>query len=307
MSLYLEIKMKRSLLLGFLGLSLLAMVVRAEEEDDDGINHLTGRMNRCIPERLEYFHSSIEFHRKLTLELSPDSCKDEFTSHNTCCNSENLRDYMKKVIEAEGLRWNNALRAVHKFKEEVLTFREEIKRKAEEFEKSMETAVKTNLKLKEPYQAARFLKNLYSFYREKVYDEREAQFKASAQICFDNLESIRKATMCLLCSDRNPLFYNVTHFNIKQTTCDTALRDCLPSFRFMLPMMGSYKALAVLLNYAKGKPKHKIFPGDMLFEGSLFSSRYLNFSFGRTQVPRGDDPRTECRSLRRLSNYRQRQ
>jgi hypothetical protein len=77
-------------------------------------------VQRCNQETLKYFRDSVKFHLYPTRDTWVRACDDEYANYKGCCDTEGLRDLMKKFVMSDALRWNNALTKVHIFEKEVI-------------------------------------------------------------------------------------------------------------------------------------------------------------------------------------------
>ncbi len=224
----------------------------------------------CIRENLDYFQDGIKIHIKPTKEANMVACNDEFAKYNTCCESESLKDFIEKGVEADALRWNNALKKIHIFRKEVIEKRDIMIPKIAELFKSLEQAVREGRVKQIGYDAAKMLNKYLPTLNRSYHNETEKNYRAEAQACFDEVSTLRKNSLCIVCSRRSRVFYNRNKMSIKQRTCESLIESCYNTFSHIYSVMGTSRALMDLVNALERKP---IFPEGR--DPIPYNSRYF--------------------------------
>ena len=211
----------------------------------------------CNKETLKYFQDSIKFHTNVTKELTYLACNDEFVKYRTCCESEGLQDFIEKVVESDSLRWNNAIRNAWVFMKEVVANRGGIKDKLSAMLPELKKAVIEKKIDRVAVDAAEMVLKALPALEPETFAERLDQFKKGAQGCFDEVTTLRKNSMCLICSGRSGTFFDGKVMNIKQKTCSDILTTCLRTYSFTFTIMGTLRGLFDLVNSLE---KREVYP-----------------------------------------------
>jgi hypothetical protein len=207
----------------------------------------------CNREYLNYFQDSIKLHLKPSREANLLACNDEFSKYNTCCETESLQDFMEKGVEADALRWNNALKNMHIFRKEVIEKRDILVAKIADLLKSLEQAVREGRVRQVGLDAAKMLNKYLPMINKTYHNKTEKNYRAEAQACFDEVSTLRKNSLCLVCSGRSSIFFNGQRMTIKQRTCESLIESCFNTFSFMFSVMGTSRALLDLVNAIERK------------------------------------------------------
>lgn len=202
----------------------------------------------CNQETLAYFQDSIKVHLKPTSESYSKACQDEFAKYQTCCETESLRDFIEKVVESDSLRWNNALKNVYLFKKEVLANKDIFVKKINELYNQVDAAVRDGRVKQVAFDSIKLLSKFLPNMTIEKYAITAANYKKEAQSCFDEITTLRKNAMCLICSGRSQTFFNGQRMTIKQRTCEGLTQSCYNTFSFMFETMGTTRALFDLYN-----------------------------------------------------------
>ncbi len=59
---------------------------------------------KCNLETLKYFKDSVKFHVYPSRETKSLACNDEIANYMGCCETESLRELMKKIVKSDALR-----------------------------------------------------------------------------------------------------------------------------------------------------------------------------------------------------------
>lgn len=213
---------------------------------------------RCNKVTLKYFRDSVKFHEYPTRDTWVRACDDEYANYKGCCDTESLRELMKKFVMSDALRWNNALVKVGVFEKEVVKNFVQLKTKIDGFLPGLKKAAETNKALATISESAEYLSKYLPLMTNTTYFDRLQAYKGQAQACFDTLTQVRKSSMCIICSSRAQQFFKNEIMNIKQSTCDSVLRDCYPNFQFMFTVMTTLQSLFEVANSGSGEPKFPI-------------------------------------------------
>lgn len=225
---------------------------------------------RCNKVILKYFRDSVKFHEFPMRDTWVRACDDEYANYKGCCDTESLRELMKKFVMSDALRWNNALTRVGVFEQEVVKNSVQLKTKIDAILENLKTAVKNQKELTGLLETAQYLSTYLPLMTNATYQARMQAYKGQAQACFDTLTQVRKGSMCIICSSRAQQFYKNEMMNIKQSTCDSVLRDCYPNFQFMFTVMTTLQSMFELANAGSGESK---FPVG--FDPVPFNSKFL--------------------------------
>lgn len=202
----------------------------------------------CNRETLKYFQNSIKFHYRPTLEANWHACHDEFSKYKSCCETESLKDYMQKAVESDSLRWNNALKSVYIFRNEIINNLDALVAKVKELFPLIDPAVRESRVKQIGYDSAKMLNKFLPLLTKEYYNETELHYRKEAQSCFDEVSTLRKNALCLVCSGRSLTYFNGERMNIKQRTCEGLTESCYNSFSFMFSIMGTSRAFLDLIN-----------------------------------------------------------
>jgi hypothetical protein len=213
---------------------------------------------RCNLETLKYFRDSVKFHLYPTRDTWVRACDDEYANYKGCCDTESLRDLMKKFVMSDALRWNNALTKVNIFESEVIKNTAALKAKIDSLIPVFSKAVENKQIDPNVLDSAQYLSKYLPILTNDTYSARMQAYKGQAQACFDTLTQVRKGAMCILCSSRAQQFYKNNLMNIKQTTCDSIVRDCYANFQFMFTVMSTMQSLYEIANTANPKANFTI-------------------------------------------------
>lgn len=224
---------------------------------------------KCNTNLLKFFQGSVKFHQNVTKELSVQACLYEFQTYGTCCETESLKEYMIKIVEADALRWGNAIKRTWVFNKEILPNTKKIVEKINALLPAIKEQVNTQKMSKNVLDAAVFL----STNLPKINDTRllklENDYKDNVQVCFDSISAYRKSAMCLACSGRGQIFYDGNKMNIKFSNCEAILSECIPAFQYMINVIGTIKALFEVVNGVKREDKFPKYEEKIPFASSL--------------------------------------
>ena len=213
---------------------------------------------RCNKVTLKYFRDSVKFHEYPIRDTWVRACDDEYANYKGCCETESLRELMKKFVMSDALRWNNALLKVGIFEKEVVKNSAQLKTKIEAILPGLKKLTETRKELTTIFESAEYLVKYLPLMTNQTYSERLEAYKGQAQACFDTLTQVRKGSMCIICSSRAQQFYKNEVMNIKQSTCDSVVRDCYPNFQFMFTVMTTLQSLFEVANSGSGESKFPI-------------------------------------------------
>lgn len=226
-----------------------------------------GLGKRCNSVLLDYFQDSVKPHRVVTKESKTYACLYEFEGYGTCCDTESLREYMVKIIEADALRWNNAIKSSYIFTQEIFNNRDAIITKA----KALLPHVQAEVAAKRMNQSAADAINMISTVLPQLTNETlrrlEQNYKDNSQFCYDTISNYRKSAMCLVCSGRAQVFYDGKKLTLKQSSCEALLSECLPTYQYMMTAMSSFNSLFHIINSVT---RQQIYP--KLNDSALFTS-----------------------------------
>lgn len=207
----------------------------------------------CNKENLMYFQESVKINTSPTKERNYYACHDEFLKYHTCCDSESLKAFIEKGVEADALRWNNAIKSFSFFKKEVLAKKEQLEKKIKEVLPKLKIASDGGKIKREVLDAAITLEKVLPTLTKEGIAESVSNFKSS-QGCFDELMTLRKNGVCLVCSGRSQTFFTGRSLNIKERTCSSIVKSCLDTFRFNFKVMGALRAMFDMVNKLDTKP-----------------------------------------------------
>lgn len=202
----------------------------------------------CNKESLKYFQNSIKLHLKTTTESTFYACADEFAKYQTCCETESLKDFIGKAVESDSLRWNNALKNVFYFRSEIMKNVNALATKVKDLFPQIDAAVRDGRLKQVAFDSAKLLNKYLPTLTSSYYNETETQYRKEAQACFDEVSTLRKNSLCLICSGRSPTFFNGARLTIKQRTCEGLIESCYNTFSFMFSVMGTTRAFFDLIN-----------------------------------------------------------
>ena len=208
----------------------------------------------CNRENLRYFQDSIKFHLRPTIEANWHACQDEFSKYRSCCETESLKDYMQKAVEADALRWNNALKTVHIFRSEIINNLDALVTKVKELFPLIDPAVRESRVKQIGFDSAKMLNKFLPLLTKKYYNDTESQYRKEAQSCFDEVSTLRTNALCLVCSGRSATYFNGERMTIKQRTCEGLTESCYNTFSFMFIVMGTSRAFLDLVNALERTP-----------------------------------------------------
>ena len=229
-----------------------------------------GLGNRCNTLLLDYFQNSVKPHRVVTKESRTYACLYEFEGYGTCCDTESLREYMVKIIEADALRWNNAIKSSYLFTQEIFNNREAIITKAKALLPHVQSEVGTTKMNQSAVDAINMITSVLSQLTNESLRSLEQNYKDNSQFCYDTISNYRKSAVCLVCSGRAQVFYDGKKLTIKQSSCEALLSECLPTFQYMMTAMSSFNSLFHIINSVAGQ---QIYP--KLNDSTLFTSKLV--------------------------------
>ncbi len=227
-----------------------------------------GLGKRCNPVLLDYFQDSVKPHRVVTKESKLFACLYEFEGYGTCCDTESLREYMTKIVEADALRWNNAIKSSYLFTQEVFNNRDALVAKAKVLLPYMQTEVAANRMNQSAVNAINMINTVLPQLTNESLRKLEQGYKDNSQFCYDTISNYRKSAVCLVCSGRAQVFYDGKKLTQKQSNCEALLSECLPTFRYMVNAMSSFNALFHVINSVA---RQEIYP--KLNDSTLFTSK----------------------------------
>lgn len=205
-------------------------------------------VQRCNKVILGYFRDTIKFHEYPIIDTWVRACDDEYANYKGCCDTDSLREMMKKFVMSDALRWNNALVKVNLFDKEVVKNSAALKAKIDKFRPELQKRVEAKTLNSSVVDSANYLSTFLPLMTNTTYLTRLEAYKGQAQACFDTITQIRKGAMCIICSSRATQFYKNQIMNIKQSTCDAVVRDCYANFQFMFTVVTTLQSLFEVAN-----------------------------------------------------------
>jgi hypothetical protein len=243
----------------------------------------------CNPTLLNYFQDSVRFHRVVTKEAQMYACLYEFDGFGTCCDTESLREYMIKIVEADALRWNNAIKNSYFFTQEIFQNRDAIIAKVKTLLPYVQTEVAAKRMNENVAEAINYITTIFPLLTNDTLRSLEQKYKDNSQFCFDTISNYRKSSVCLVCSGRAQVFYDSKKLSLKQSSCDALLSECLPTFQYMVNAMAGFNSLFHILNSVSRQEIYPKLNDTTLFSSKLRSRRQGNLHPGEQNRTRQND------------------